>query len=405
MNHQSTKKFNSRRDFIGTSLATAITLTTPLFPRNLSSSRKIKIGIVGGRFGLGFYFHEHPNVHVEAVSDLLPDRRKKLMKTYRCTKSYDSLELLLKDPKIEAVAIFTPAPDHADHVLQTLAAGKHVLCAVPAAITIEESEAILDAVNKSGLTYMLAETSTYRQETITAQKLYREGKFGNIFSSSAQYYHPGLEELFFESDGSRTWRHGFPPMLYPTHVTSFLISVTGERLTQVTAIGWGDDDPILKDNIYQNPFWNTSAFFKTDRGNSFIGEVCWKGALMHCEKGEWRGDKMSFYMGYKNDPTHTVLAGETLTKDDGGFTVANPEMKPYDQEKWWDTDMVPEKMRHNSGHGGSHVFITHEFISAILEERQPAIDIYEALAYTVPGIIAHDSALRGGETLSIPQFD
>src|SRR5690625_4556954 len=114
---------------------------------------------------------------------------------------------------------------------------------------------------------------------------------------------------------------------------------------------------------------------------------------------------MSFYMGYKNDPTHTVLAGETLTEDDGGFTVANPEMKPYDQEKWWDTDMVPEKMRHNSGHGGSHVFITHEFISAILEERQPAIDIYEALAYTVPGIIAHDSALRGGVTLSIPQFD
>src|SRR5690625_6105078 len=219
MNHQSTKKFNSRRDFIGSSYTTALTPTTPLYPRILSSSRKIKIGIVGGRFCLGFSFHEHPNVRVEAVSDLLPDRRKKLMKTYRCTKSYDSLELLLKDPKIEAVAIFTPAPDHADHVLQTLAAGKHVLCAVPAAITIEESAAILDAVNKSGLTYMLAEPSTYRQETITAQKLYREGKFGNIFSSSAQYYHPGLEELFFESDGSRTWRHGFPPMRSEEHTS------------------------------------------------------------------------------------------------------------------------------------------------------------------------------------------
>src|SRR5690625_4357136 len=127
------KQFN-RRKFLGTSLATAVTLGHLLFIRNLNFDRKVNVGILGVRFGLRLYIHEHPKVNVEAVSDLLTERRKKLMKTYRCTKSYDSLELLLKDPKIEAVAIFTPAPDHADHVLQTLAAGKHVLCAVPAAI-------------------------------------------------------------------------------------------------------------------------------------------------------------------------------------------------------------------------------------------------------------------------------
>jgi len=67
--------------------------------------------------------------------------------------------------------------------------------------------------------------------------------------------------------------------------------------------------------------------------------------------------------------------------------------------------MIPESMRHNSGHGDSHVFITQEFISAIVEERRPAIDTYEALAYMVPGIVAYDSALRGRETLNFPQFD
>src|SRR5690625_4428292 len=81
------KKQFSRRKFLGTSLATAVTLGNPLFPRNLNFDRKINVGVVGGRFGLGFYFHEHPNVHVEAVSDLLSDRRRKLMKSYRCTKS------------------------------------------------------------------------------------------------------------------------------------------------------------------------------------------------------------------------------------------------------------------------------------------------------------------------------
>ena len=57
------------------------------------------------------------------------------------------------------------------------------------------------------------------------------------------------------------------------------------------------------------------------------------------------------------------------------------------------------------GHGGSHGNLGHEFVSAILENRQPMVDIYEALAMTVPGIIAHQSALKDGETLKVPQFD
>lgn len=54
-------------------------------------------------------------------------------------------------------------------------------------------------------------------------------------------------------NGKRTWRHGVAPMHYPTHCTAHLISVTGERLTQIGCNGWGDDDPILKDNVYNNP--------------------------------------------------------------------------------------------------------------------------------------------------------
>ncbi len=403
-----TNSKTSRRKFLRTSAVAATSLAISprfAFAAPFASTRKVRVGVVGGRFGLGFYFNEHPNVTVEAVSDLIPERRQALMKTYKCDKSYESLEILLKDPKIEAVGLFTPAPDHANHVVQTLNAGKHALCAVPAALTIEDCYRILEAVRRTGKKYMMAETSTYRQETITAKKMYQEGKFGNIFSSAAQYYHPGLEELYFNPDGSTTWRHGFPPMLYPTHVTAFLIAVTGERLTRVTGIGWGDDHPMLKGNPYNNPFWNTSAFFKTNKGNSFTGEVCWKGALSHCERGEWRGDKMSYYMGYKNEPVHTVHAGKTMTKDDGGFTVAHPELKPYDQEMWWDTEALPAAMRHNSGHGGSHTFITHEFISSIVEDREPEINIYEALAYTAPGIIAHQSALNDGESMRIPDFD
>ncbi|MCK5456536.1 MAG: hypothetical protein KAI45_05360, partial [Melioribacteraceae bacterium] len=53
-----------------------------------TSAKKLRVGIVGGRFGCSFQFHEHPNCIVEAVSDLRPERREKLMNTYKCSRSY-----------------------------------------------------------------------------------------------------------------------------------------------------------------------------------------------------------------------------------------------------------------------------------------------------------------------------
>ena len=62
-------------------------------------------------------------------------------------------------------------------------------------------------------------------------------------------------------------------------------------------------------------------------------------------------------------------------------------------------------MRYDSGHGGSHPFLTHEFVSAVVEDREPSVNVYEAVAMTAPGIVAHESAQRGGERLSVPSFD
>jgi hypothetical protein len=100
-----------------------------------------------------------------------------------------------------------------------------------------------------------------------------------------------------------------------------------------------------------------------------------------------------------------VTNASEMGKDDAGFEHTNNKVEPYEIPEWWQTDMLPESMRHNSGHDGSHTFITHEFIRSIVEERMPEVNIYEAMAYTVPGIIAHQSSLKGGELLTIPDFD
>ena len=398
----------SRRKFIGN---TGIAMTTLAVAPNLTlaggitSTRKIRIGIVGGRFGAGFQFHEHPGCIVEAVSDLRQDRRENLMKVYNCLKSYESLEKLILDPKIDAVFIATPAPDHVRHAVITLKAGKHVLSAVPAAMTIEDCFLLRATVRSTGLTYMMAETSYYRQNTISVRKFYNEGLFGEMFSAAAECNHPGLEALWIE-DGKSTWRHGLPPLLYPTHCTAFLISVTGERLAKVSALGWGDKSPLIQNNPYHNPFWNETAFFKTNRGKPFRVEVNWKGALRNTERGEWRGDKMSFFSSFDEGKDHTIIrVADTTGTDDAGFQHKTNVVEAYPQHNWWQTALLPEPLRHNSGHDGSHCFITHEFIDALINNRQPKINIYEALAYTAPGIVGHQSALKNGQYLDIPDFD
>jgi len=369
------------------------------------SSRKVRMGVVGGGFGCAFYWHQHPNCVVQAVSDLKPARREGMKSVFKCDNAYSSLEELIKDKDVDAVAVFTGAPDHVKHSIACMKAGKHVVCAVPAAMSLEELEELMDTVRKTGLTYMMAETSYYGQQAISARKFWQEGKFGRIFYSEAEYNHPGSEDLMFDENG-RTWRYGFPPMHYPTHATAFLIGTTGERLTEVMSLGFGDDSPYLKDNVYKNPFRNESALFKTDQGNAMRVTIHWKAAVPGCERAQFVGEKMSFYM---DNPlglrARIVRTAGQKGKDAAGYDVELPTLEEYKTVEWYKTDMLPEALRHNAGHGGAEVFLTHEFIDALVNQRRPAIDVYEAVAYTAPGIVAHQSSLQGGKQMRIPGFD
>lgn len=364
-------------------------------------SRKIRIGVVGGRYGAEFFWHEHPNCVVEAVADLHGEWRKHLMHVYRCGKSYQCLDDLLADKDVDAVALYTGVPWHAEHAIACLNAGKHVLCADPVGITIEQCEQVLEAVRRSGLTYMLSETSWYHQSVITARKWYREGWFGRIFYTESEYHHPGLDSIAIDFQGNRNWRYGLAPMHYPTHCTAYLVGVTGESLVRVSCMGWGDDCEMLKDNEYGNPFWNETAFFATSQGNALRASVYWKAAVAGCVRGQWFGERMTL-----QDPTPDgqLEIKREIESDYRGFVVKILRDEDYRQKQWWQSEMLPEPLRHQSAHENSHVFITHEFVDALVNGREPEIDIYAALALSVPGIVAHESALQGGRQLEIPQY-
>ena len=86
------------------------------------------MAVVGGGFGAGFWWHQHPNCVVTGVSDLRPDRRERLRAHYKCDTVYDSLETMVKQARdIDAVAVFTEATNHEKHARMCMERGWHVV--------------------------------------------------------------------------------------------------------------------------------------------------------------------------------------------------------------------------------------------------------------------------------------
>lgn len=345
------------------------------------SDRIIRVGIAGHgvcQFGAAFGFQDHPNVEVVAVTDIEPDRCAAMAKAARCETTYPSLEEMVRDDRIEAVMLATDAPNHFRHSVLALEHGKHVGCAVPAVWgSLEDGDNLYAAVKRSGLKYMMFETSAYHSDCYLMRETYRAGLLGRLIYSEGQYYH-----YFHDALGSYgNWRVGTPPMWYPTHATAYYVAVTGGSFTEVSCLGFRGDIPHLQAeaNRYNNPFDSETALFKTNEGGSSRMNICWGTAGSHGEYGAVHGE-LGTVIGMEFSPPEKL-------GDVSRF------LKPR----------LPDGMD-SGGHGGSHGYLTNEFVTSILEDRDPLINVAWALNMTVPGIIAHESALKDGEWLTVPQY-
>ena len=342
------------------------------------SERKIRVGIVGHgvcQFGASFGFQDHPNVRVVAVSDLLPDRCAAMAKACRCAKTYPSLEELVKDDSIEAVFVATDAPSHAQHCIAALRHGKHVASAVPAMFgSLEDGEQLLAAVKQSGLGYMMFETSAFHADLTAMRRIYQAGGLGKLSYAEGEYYH------YMETpiDSFKGWRVGLPPQWYPTHSNAYYHCVTAGSFTEVSCLGIPSRVAHLQaqNNPYHNAFGTEIALFRTSDGGAARMAVSWDTPGAGGETGRVRGQRGSFYGTYEGQETQ----------------LPNTQRPP-----------LPPGLA-GGGHGGSHGYLTNEFVTALLQDRPPLVDITMALNLTAAGIVAHQSALKGGEWLKIPQY-
>jgi predicted dehydrogenase len=344
------------------------------------SDRKIRVGLVGHgvcKFASQFGFQDHPNVEIVAVSDLFPDRCAELARGVRCKTTYSSLEELVKDDNVEAVFVTTDAPSHARHSIEVLKHGKHLAVAVPACFgSLEEADELFHAVRAAtGLKYMMFETSYFHPDLYAIREIYAAGGFGKLVYTEGGYFHYMPEPI----DSYKGWRIGLPPQWYPTHSNAYYIGATGGSFTEVSCQGMPSIVPHLTPakNVYNNAFGTEVALFRTSDGGSARMAVSWDTPGRAGETGRVRGEKASFYRRYKG------IAANPLPN------LKRPPLPP---------GVNP------GSHLGSHGYLMNEFVTAILEDRKPLVDIAQSLNMTVAGIVAHQSALKDGELLKIPQY-
>ena len=388
------------------------------------------LGIVGiGQFGSHFaeLFAAHPEIDALYAVDSVPERIDAVeARGVRFAGRYDTLEELLASD-VDAVAIFTQRWTHGEHALAALRAGKHVYSAVPMAIHEDEIRQITEEVQRTGLVYMMGETSQYNAAVVLARRIHRTGAFGEVFYAEGDYVHD-MDLGFYDAykySGGEQWRStaSYPPLLYPTHSIGGILGVLGERhATSVSAIGRPDtrgDGVFDKDvSMFGNDVSNAFALFEMDNGGAFrTNELRRVGSPSHKRESRFRffGEESSFEetidVTYWHDKQR-VLEVTDLISTQATMSLDDPRLADV-SEALRDAFVAGAAPAHHqarlpkefqgmpNGHEGAHHFLVDDFARAVVDGMQPMVNAWQAARYTLPGVIAHQSMNQGGERLPI----
>jgi len=383
---------------------------------------KIKIGILGaGPFANHFMplFRAHPMVAEVYLAERMEERRDAAAAKHGLTRTYADFEDLLKSD-VDAIGVFSQRWTHAPFAIRAMRAGKHVFSAVPAGVTLDELELLITTVKETGQLYMLGETSYYDAATILCRKQFRRGLFGRFVYAEAGYHHD-MEHGFYppyKVANGPGWEQfaSFPPMLYPTHSVGNILSVTGARLTRVSCLGQVDrhEDGIFNRELsfFDNDFSNETALFRSSdggmcRANEFRRVTGGDPLVVHGTRAAFRERRW-----FRHDRTSVDLSADL---------ALSPARKPDDweeqrkqgaQEDFFcgvssihDVERLPREFDGlPNGHGGAHQFLADDFVKMCVREALPVMNVWTAARFCAPGIVAHESARRDGESMPVPDF-
>jgi predicted dehydrogenase len=369
--------------------------------------QRYNVAIVGLGFGAEFIpiYQRHPQAGMYAICQRSPAKLKEVGDAFQIEKRYTTYEDVLKDPQVDFVHINTPIPDHAPMSIAALKAGKHVMCTVPMATTVEDCRQIVELVRTTGLKYMMAETVVYAREFLFLRELYLKGELGKIQFVQASHQQ--------DMDGWPNYWPGLPPMHYATHCVGPCLALTRDEAEYVSCFGSGRirDELIAK---YNSPFAVESCHIKY-RGSDLSARIIrslFDTARQYRESIDVYGSKQTFewpLIEGEEPVLHTAKKPEPeiparIKVPDFAHLLPEP-IRRFTTKGVYNTDEHQHlSFTQGGGHGGSHPHLVHEFITALAEDRDPFPNAVQSANWTCVGILAHESALNGGAIVKLPAF-
>jgi len=354
---------------------------------------KWRVGLVGvGRgSGYGRLLTDEPRCELAAVCDSSPDALERFQRELdlpdsRCFLGYEEFVA----SGLDIVFVGTPIPYHAEQAVMAMQAGCHVLSEVTMASTVADCARIADVVRSTGRTYMLAENCIYWHFVSEWKAMVQAGKLGQIAHAECEYLHPIPSLIYDPQTGEKKWRINRPPLHYCSHSLGPILDITGDRIVRACGIGKAST---MLDLPEPGGIDLQVALFETQKGMSI---KLLRTSLLP------RGKGIHYYglhgtRGFVE--TGRDGAGSTgrlyiQDETEGNEPIETPLSDPN----------LPEST-HAGGHGTAEYLLLQDFLGAIERGDKPRIDEYRGMDMTIPGLVAHDSAMSDGVWLDVPLFD
>ncbi|NQT20388.1 MAG: Gfo/Idh/MocA family oxidoreductase [Planctomycetes bacterium] len=358
------------------------------------TAKPIRVGVIGVGRGQAFASGATDLVGMKlvAICDTWKERLKEVGKRYGVT-TYTSYDRFLEHD-MDAVILANFFHEHAPFAIKALEAGKHVMSETSCNSTLAEGAALCSAVEKSGLTYMLAENYPYTAFNMEMRRLYQEGEIGDVAYAEGEYNHPmPATSSLAISPGLEHWRNCIPSTYYCTHALAPLVFITDTMPVKVNALSivHGRD--------------RTQTVRRGDSGSVILCRMS-NGAIFRLFGGGTAGHSIWYRL-------HGTRAAMETTRGPGYF---GPEQIRVWREEWRlepgevvERTYKPDWPEHadlarRSGHGGGDFWTNFDFAQAIRSGKQPFLDVYRGVAMSSVGILAWKSALEDGAPFDVPDF-
>jgi predicted dehydrogenase len=409
----------------------ALPLVAANLPADGAGDKTVRVAMLGAGNRGGSLLRtilRYPWVEIAAICDVDPNATERaqtaLAKANRpdafvASGRVDSYKEVLERKDVDAVVIATPWNLHVPMALAAMTAGKAVGIEVPAAQSVEDCWALLEAQQRTGAPCMMLENWAFRRDNLAVLNMIREGLLGEIVHCHAAHGNDCVNRTpwYFDRNGNARW--GGKYLIeknrdqYPTHslgpVLSWMNINTGDAFDSILTVTTrsiginhffaetlGKDHPAALRQYAQGDI--ATSIIKTKNGNTIVlnndmqlprpYDNRW---MIQGTEGVYSEERASIYLWRRSPKVHD-------------WEPFAPYQAKYDHT-WW----KPQKLENGTdqmaaGHGGTDPLMMFQFLSAVREKRPLPLDLIDALTMSVVVALSEKSVAAHGAPVSFPDF-